>query len=128
MAVKCSFPGCPRFCDKEKKFCVGHLSYAGVDLSDPKPKVLPAKSSKRKIDEKEYRKKAKAYLKAKPKCAGNFTGCTKAATTIHHKEGRTGANYLNERTWIGLCMNCHQIVELNPATAKEKGLSETRIK
>ena len=127
MADICAFPLCKRVAEKNG-FCIGHRSFAGVDLTDPKPVAMPAKSSKRKIDEKEYRKLGKAFLKKHPLCAAKFTGCTKQATQIHHKRGRVGGNYLNEKTWLPVCGNCHQKIELTPADSKEKGLSETRIK
>jgi len=128
MAELCKFPGCTRWLTTKGGFCVSHAKYfGGTTIKEETPKPIPTKSSKRKEHEKEYRTKGKAFLKKHPKCAGKFKGCTGKSEQIHHKAGRTGANYLNEKTWLAVCANCHTAIELNPVESKQKGMSDSRL-
>ena len=127
MANPCQFPGCRSYSAKGN-FCVSHAKYfGGTTIKEEAPKPIPAKSLKRKEDEKEYRNKAKAFLKKHPKCSGKFSGCTGKSEQVHHKAGRSGGNYLNEKTWLAVCANCHATIEMNPVEAKQKGMSESRL-
>ena len=74
----------------------------------------------------EYSKLRSAFLVIHSKCQAKLLGCTGEATDVHHKAGR-GDNHLKISTWLAVCRNCHQWIELNPTEAKELGFSETRL-
>lgn len=84
------------------------------------------KSEKRKSEEKEYLKLRAEFLKKHPIC--QWLGCKNKSKDIHHKSGRSGKNYLNEKTWAALCREHHNLVHLNNKVAFEKGLSTSRLK
>lgn len=48
-------------------------------------------------------------------------------TDVHHKKGRVGSLYLDERFWIALSRAGHKQVEENPEWAKENGYSLNRL-
>lgn len=91
---------------------------------NPKAKIKP-RSDKRAKQEREYSKKRLAYLKANPIC--KFKGCRLEATTVHHSKGRIGKLLTDERHFIGLCMEHHEYIELNPNFAKANGYSKSRL-
>jgi hypothetical protein len=76
----------------------------------------------------EYSKKRAAFLALYPICQAKLVGCTATTTDVHHKAGRVGDNYLKVSTWLAVCRNCHKFIEENPESAKELGLSESRLK
>ena len=89
-------------------------------------KVLPAKSKKRGVLDQVYSITRKQYLTMHPYCQARVDGCSANATDIHHKAGRS-KHYLNQVTWLPVCRQCHQWIELNPEKAKELGFSTSRI-
>ena len=89
-----------------------------------KPQPIRKKSEKREIEEREYLKRKKEYLKESPKC--QVLKCHRNATDIHHKKGRAGSLYLDVAHWMGVCRSCHRWIEDNPAMAKAFGYSEDR--
>lgn len=91
----------------------------------PKAKPIKPRNAKRAKQEKEYLKKREIYLNANPIC--KFKGCKLEATTIHHPRGRIGALLTDENNFIGLCMEHHEFVELNPNFAKANGYSKSRL-
>ncbi len=40
---------------------------------------------------------------------------------IHHKAGRTGANYLDESTWMAVSREAHEWIHSHPKEARAKG-------
>lgn len=91
----------------------------------PRTRYINPKSEKRVIEEKEYLKKREVFLKNR-KC--EFLGCIKAARDVHHRNGRIGKNYLDEKTWVALCREHHNHVHLNPKIARTLKLSNSRLK
>jgi len=81
-------------------------------------------SDKKKAQDLVYSAKRLKFLKENPVCS---LYKDKPATTIHHKKGRLGSNYLDESTWVGLSFEAHVYVEMNPEWAKENGFSESRL-
>jgi len=47
--------------------------------------------------------------------------CGQAATEVHHRRGRVGANLLDESTWLPVDAECHRDIHANPAWAYEQG-------
>lgn len=93
--------------------------------------MLKQKSKLKKQLDLEYSKIRKEFLNnpLNSTCRGKFVNClhsTGLNLTIHHSKGR-GKYYLDISTWIPLCMNCHNFIELNPKIAKEIGFSDHRL-
>lgn len=92
----------------------------------PKPaaKIKPV-SDKRKIENLKYSAQRIIFL-GKPE--NKICPITKKPTTdIHHKRGRVGSLFLDERYWVALSREGHRYVEENPEWAKENGYSLNRL-
>lgn len=89
-------------------------------------KPIAKMSDKRKDQEKIYRKKAKAYLVAHPKC--EVKGCNRVSEDLHHKAGRVGDLLTNEKYFMAVCRDHHTQIEQDPVWAKEQGYSISRLK
>ena len=69
-----------------------------------------------------------SFLKAHPLCQAAMPEiCTKIASQVHHKQGRVGELYLDDTTFLAVCGPCHQWIELHPDSAKDLGLSQSRL-
>lgn len=97
--------------------------------SKPKTtKSIPRVSEKRSKEERIYSAKRLIFLGEHPMCEMHVPGiCTHKATEVHHKEGRTGENYLDDTKWMAGCHNCHDWATENPKEAIELGFSLKRI-
>lgn len=117
----CTVKGCPNK-GKYARSC-GHFGYAL-----PKENKIDKVSEARKEWDKEYKKNRKVFLTAHPSCQAMIEGCTKKATEIHHKIGRSSKDaYVNPRYFLAVCRHCHSTLELNPAFAKAFGFSMSRM-
>jgi hypothetical protein len=82
-------------------------------LSGPKKRIKAVSDKKKPLD-KQYSKLRKAFLE-KPEnntCRAKLPGCFYSMNedlTIHHTKGR-GKYYLDDSTWIPLCLHCHMRV------------------
>lgn len=100
--------------------------------SAPIPKKLPtpikAKSDKKAAEDQLYSVLRKKFFQDtnNHNCKAHLAGCSLSATDIHHTAGR-GVNYLDVKTWIPLCRNCHTYIELHPEDAKALNFSQNRI-
>lgn len=83
---------------------------------------LKTMSSKRRKDHATYMARRSEYLTQTPACEAKLPRCTKVATQIHHKAGRTGTNFLDVTTWISICDRCHRHIHTHPNKARELGL------
>ena len=90
-------------------------------------KPMSKKSSKQDKLDVLYSVLRENYMKANPFCKAKLPGCQINATDVHHKAGRVGDNYLKIGTWLSTCRTCHTWIENNPESAKELGLSESRL-
>ena len=91
-------------------------------------KPIAHSSPKRSKEERVYQGKRIIFLNKHPLCEMRIPNiCTNVATDIHHMEGRTGDNYLDDSKWKAGCRQCHNWVEDHPKEAKELGLSLRRI-
>lgn len=84
---------------------------------------LPRVSAKRARDNRTYSVLRREFLTTHPFCQV----CSLAATDVHHRRGRVGADLLDVDHWSALCRECHRLVTERPAWAMELGLSESRI-
>lgn len=88
--------------------------------------VMPKVAKKQKQNLTMYSKVRKEYLASHETCEASLAGCTHTATDIHHKKGR--GIYLNDSsTFLAVCRNCHNYIELHPDFAKQKGYSLSRL-
>ncbi len=90
--------------------------------------TISKRTKKRAADERKYNARVKV-LKADPsnRCKGKLKGCNGKFEHNHHSKGRIGKLLLDEKYWVFLCQNCHDIVEEKREMAKELGLSVYRL-
>lgn len=117
----CNRPGC-----SFPVFGGGYCKTHQYVRKDKKKKSIRQYSKKRTKENRKYSTLRKQFLEGK-ECEARLEGCTGVATDVHHTEGRIGERFLDVITWKGLCRNCHQIVENNPALAKRLKLSKSRL-
>lgn len=108
---------------------------------------LRSVSTKRAKEARLYAKKRKAFLEARPVCEwwaevhsvhtspmpdGTVLAWFEedklwewavppASTEIHHKAGRSGANYLDESTWMACSSEGHRWITDHPKEAEARG-------
>lgn len=87
-------------------------------------KRIKQTSNKRTRENKIYAINGPKYLEKNPYCE---CGCGKPSQQIHHKKGRTGDLFLNEKYWMAVYSECHTDIENNPEWAIEMGYSLKRI-
>lgn len=67
------------------------------------------------------------FLELNPECQAKIVPeCSFFATEVHHKKGKTGDLYFDDRWFLASCPYCHRHIEVNPTEAKEKGFSLDR--
>lgn len=79
-------------------------------------------SKKRRVQWKTYSEKRIDFLADHPTCQNCLR---KKSVDIHHKEGRIGTAYLDEKTWAALCRFCHDWIHQHPREAREQGWLKT---
>lgn len=82
-------------------------------------------SPKRKIENLKYAAQRIIFLGKPENRICPITG--KETTEVHHKKGRTGSLFLDERYWLAVSREGHIQIENNPEWAKEKGYSLDRL-
>lgn len=95
------------------------------EIKKSKPKEIPKFSEKRKIENLKYIAQRIVFLGKKENQVCPIT--KKQTTDIHHKKGRVGSLFLDERYWVALSREGHKFVEENPNWAKENGYSLNRL-
>jgi hypothetical protein len=114
---------CPSWCPFKNGYCRNHLGY-----SVPKAKEINKVSDKKKELDKEYTKVRKAFLADHPFCMAKLQGCKGKASQVHHMKGKVGSeDYLNKKFFLAVCLVCHEIIERNPAFARQNGFSVSRL-
>lgn len=95
-----------------------------VDLKLKPLYKIPKKSKKRIVDEAKYSVLRIEFL-GKPENRICFIdGCNQPATSIEHRAGRWGSNYLDTSTWAGCCLKHNLELENNPELSKKYQLSK----
>lgn len=115
----CEVTSCPNY----GRYCRLHASFS---VKEEKP--IAKQSDTMKDAMKVYTKKATAYKRLHPICEAKIEGvCSKVTTDIHHKKGKSSQELLlDEKYWLAVCRKCHQVLEQNPAWAKQNGFSLSR--
>lgn len=84
-------------------------------------------SDKHKQTLKEYKPVREEFLKAHPECQLKFVDCTRVATEIEHRQGKSSKElYLDSSKWFAVCRACHSKVEILGEQAYTKGLKLRR--
>jgi len=113
------------------KYCKDCWYSQEVTKTPSNKRSIKPKSDKKDVLDVLYSKMRKEFLneplnstcRAKlPECMGQF----KENLTVHHTKGR-GLYYLDKKTWIPLCLSCHQWVETHPKEAREMNLSQSKL-
>ncbi len=89
----------------------------------PKQRIKPI-SDKRKKEIAVYQKKRIEFLEKPENKICFIEGCEKPSTTIEHRAGRIGSNYLDESKWAGCCFEHNLELERNPELSKKYQLSK----
>ena len=90
-------------------------------------KPIPKVSKKRQIKNLQYSVLRTEFLGKKENQICFIDGCNKQATTIEHRAGRWGKNFLDTKYWVALSREGQRRVEEKPEGAKEKGYSLNRL-
>lgn len=116
-----------KFCSANCQFKFGKKINIKLKSLNPEKKryTIPKVSEKRKIDNLKYSAQRIVFLGKPENKICPITGWP--TTEIHHKKGRIGDLFLDERYWIALSREGHQYVEENPEWAKENGYSLDRL-
>ena len=109
----CGILNCENYAMSNIDVCDTHRREQKKALSKvekPKRKALPKFSKKRKEEMPQYKALRDTFMKEHPDCQAKLIGCSGKATECHHA-GKRGKNYLNVKTFMALCNNCHSITE-----------------
>lgn len=90
-----------------------------IPVEKKRPKPIKKQSKKRKADTKEYLILKEVFLKGRI-CQINQDA---PATEVHHTYSGKDRDryYLDVKTWLGVCRECHNWIHANPAQAREMG-------
>lgn len=115
---------------KGEKYCKACWS-AHTHATNTKPTVrqkrIRPRSSKKIKEDAEYSVLRKEFLSTRPLCEARVPGkCTRFASQVHHKAGRTGSLYLDVSKWLAICHECHTWATEHSKEAIEMGISERR--
>lgn len=101
------------------------LCGASLIAQKAKSTGIPQKSEKRIDEEKIYMEKRKKFLEENPKCA---VYPSLKSTEVHHKRGRRGTLYLDEKHWLAVSKKGHNEITTKHQWALDNGFSELRLK
>lgn len=126
--ANCRYSECGKEFRKHKttdKYC----SYA-CEIADngfpekKKSKPIPKVSVKRKSMNEQYSVLRKEFLSKPENIICFIDGCNEKSTTIEHRAGRWGSNFLDTSTWAGCCLKHNLELENNPELSKKYQLSK----
>lgn len=117
-----------KFCGTEFKqytsFTKCKCSSSVPKLKPKKKYVIPKVSEKRKIENLKYSVLRIEFLGKKENQICFIDGCNKQSTTVEHRAGRWGKNFLDTSTWAGCCLEHNLELENNPELSKKYQLSK----
>jgi hypothetical protein len=85
---------------------------------------IPQFSKKRSVEQLQYSVLRTEFLAKKENQICFIDGCKEKSTTIEHRSGRWGKNFLDTNTWAGCCLKHNLELENNPELAKKYQLSK----
>lgn len=103
-----------RYCGPQ---CQKQCSKPNLKLKSPVP--IKKVSDKRKIENAKYSVLRIEFLGKHENRICFIDGCNKPATTIEHRAGRWGKNFLDTSTWAGCCLEHNLELENNPELSKK---------
>jgi hypothetical protein len=114
-----------------KKYCKDCWYSQEVVKLPSNSRPIKPKSDKKDVLDVLYSKMRKEFLSepSNSTCRAKLPGCMgqfKENLTVHHTKGR-GLYYLDKKTWIPLCLSCHEWVETHPKEAREMNLSQSKL-
>jgi len=114
-----------------KKYCKDCWYSQEIVKLPSNSRPLKPKSDKKDVLDVLYSKMRKEFLSepSNSTCRAKLPGCMgqfKENLTVHHTKGR-GLYYLDKKTWIPLCLSCHEWVETHPKEAREMNLSQSKL-
>lgn len=125
--ANCRYPECGKEFKKFKstdKYCSSSCEVSDKGFKEKKkPKPIPKVSVKRKIENLKYSALRIEFLGKKENMICFIDGCNKKATSIEHRAGRIGSNFLDTTTWAGCCLEHNLQLENNPELSKQYQLS-----
>lgn len=127
LSWQCIEGDCERPREGNTERCSSHNAVARKDLRDLKKQKekrfvpISKMSQTRAAEMAEYVPLREQYLKDNPECAFKFEGCSKKATTIHHRS-MSADDFLIVATWLGGCLHCHTVCENMPADVRREKL------
>jgi hypothetical protein len=134
--MKCQFPNCKRFCPEGERYCPGHKkmmlkgSASAAKKSAPKQKKpLKKRAGKMTKAIRQLKKIATAFLAlpGNQVCQIQSPVCTKEATCVNHKKGRTGKLLLDTKYFQPSCGACNNYIEEKDAFGREGGHKVSRL-
>lgn len=125
--ANCRYSECEKEFKKFKstdKYCSSSCELLDKGFKEKKkPKPIPKVSAKRKIENLKYSALRIEFLGKKENMICFIDGCNKKATSIEHRAGRIGSNFLDTTTWAGCCLEHNLELENNPELSKQYQLS-----
>ena len=108
-----------------QKYCSSTCEVADKGFPEKKkPKAIPKVSKKREIENAKYSVLRIEFLGKPENMICFIDGCSEKSTTIEHRAGRWGSNFLDTRTWAGCCLKHNLELENNPELSKKYQLSK----
>lgn len=109
-----------------QKYCSPECTYKNQTSAPKKRKRIKYVGEKRKLETGIYLARRTHFLnRPENKFCPVFNHLN--TTEVHHKKGRVGSLYLDERYWLAVSRKGHQKIEMNPQWAKDKGFSLSRL-
>lgn len=99
------------------------IKHKGAPVKKP-IKPIAKLSGKKKKETAEYLKKRIEYLALPENKFCFIEGCNRRATTVEHRAGRIGSNFLDTATWAPCCLQHNLELENNPELSKQYQLSK----
>ena len=91
---------------------------------------MPARRARMRSESRKGAARRRAYDEARKavweRCGGSCEiratwSCTGQCEEVHHKQGRIGDRMLDLDKMVGICHNCHDYINRNPALAYDRG-------
>lgn len=82
----------------------------------PAGRGLPARSPKRRAQEREYDRLKGPWLAERPYCQR----CGEPSVCVHHRAGREGLRLIEQRWWAASCAACNDFAETDTGAALDE--------
>jgi hypothetical protein len=117
----CQVESCKNY-KKYNRYCIHK-----VESIKPASTIKKVSDKTADILKKKYNPIARQFIKSHPKCQAKLMNCEGVSSCIHHKAGRIGELLIDTKLFLAVCFSCHRAIEDDPAMAKKKGFSISRL-